>query len=60
MELKTKSKAIFITNYRYTSSETKDGGVKLCTQDFIKVIEKNITLNLLRLSLPLAYLKNQI
>ena len=57
MELKRKSRAIFITNYRYTSSETKNGGVKLCTQDFIKVIEKKYDIEYVEVEFTSSILK---
>ncbi|WP_228850348.1 glycosyltransferase [Aegicerativicinus sediminis] len=44
MEIEKKPKALFITNYRFISKKTKNGGVKLCTQDFIKVLERKYDL----------------
>lgn len=47
MDLKDKPRAVFITNYRYVSTKTKSGGVKLCTQDFIKVLETKYDLQIM-------------
>ena len=52
-----KPKAIFITNYRYVSSKTKNGGMKLCTLDFIKVIEKKYDLVIVEIDFTKSILK---
>lgn len=33
------SKVLFITNYRFVSSKTKNGGVKLCTMDYLALLK---------------------
>ncbi|MGJ5642457.1 glycosyltransferase [Formosa sp. S-31] len=54
---KTKPKAIFITNYRYVSTKTKNGGVKLCTQDFIKAIETKYSLEFVEVDFTSVFFK---
>ncbi|WP_179374542.1 glycosyltransferase [Winogradskyella wichelsiae] len=57
MDLNNKTKAVFITNYRYVSSKTKSGGVKLCTQDFIKVLETKYDLEIVVVDFTSSFFK---
>lgn len=39
-----KSKAIFITNKNYVDKSSKEGGVKLCTQDYVELLSTKFEL----------------